>query len=310
MIDRTNYPVTLMCHPRACSTAFERVFIKRPDAFNVYNEPFADVHYYGPEARCQRHRVDGVNQVFPGYENCTYASRVEEIEAMNNAEEGKRAFFKDLAFQLVKAPDGTQELAPSFHMAPGAEPDNPTSIPVEILRRWRWTFLIRNPHESIPSLYRLSMPERRNETRWNEFQPSEAGYKELRRLFDYLMASKVIDPEEVCLVDAEDLLSGPERTVQAYCRHIGIDYKPEMLQWEADDTQASEILFSYKAFHTDALKSTGLKKRERVKVLTFEEENLSWQKEFGQEGAEQIRNTIEENMKDYEYLRSFRLKFD
>lgn len=178
---------------------------------------------------------------------------------------GKRAFFKDLAFQLAKPLDGMQELAPSFHMAPGAEPDNPTSIPVEIFRRWRWTFLIRNPRQSIPSLYRLSMPERRNDTGWNEFQPSEAGYKELRRLLDYLMASKVIDPEEVCLVDAEDLLSRPERTVQAYCRYIGIDYKPEMLYWEEDDVQASEILFSYKAFHMDALKSRGLK-RERVKV--------------------------------------------
>jgi hypothetical protein len=59
----------------------------RRDVLKVYNEPFADTCFYGPEARCQRHRVDGVNPVFPGYENCTYASRVEEIETMNNAEE-------------------------------------------------------------------------------------------------------------------------------------------------------------------------------------------------------------------------------
>lgn len=113
------------------------------------------------------------------------------------------------------------------------------------------------------------MPDRRNDTGWNDFQPSEAGYKELRNLFDFLAVSGVIDLEDICLVDAEDLVSRPEKTVQAYCQYIGIDFKPEMLQWQEDDAKASEILQSYKAFHVDALKSNGIK-REGAKVSNMQ----------------------------------------
>jgi hypothetical protein len=110
----TNKPIVLITHPRACSTAFERVsgfpscnfsilqknsacefsnvqnvqiLMTRRDVLNVLNEPFADPCFFGPEACSERHRVDGVNVVSPGYENCTYASRVADIERGNNAEE-------------------------------------------------------------------------------------------------------------------------------------------------------------------------------------------------------------------------------
>jgi hypothetical protein len=59
----------------------------RRDVLNVLNEPFADPCFFGPEARSERHRVDGVNVVSPGYDNCTYACRVADIERGNNAEE-------------------------------------------------------------------------------------------------------------------------------------------------------------------------------------------------------------------------------
>jgi hypothetical protein len=182
---------------------------------------------------------------------------------------GKRAFFKDMAFQLAKPIFETQELAPSFHMAPNAEPDNPTAIPLEVLRTWQWTFLIRTPRNSIPSLYRLSTPDRRNATGWHYFLASEAGYKQLRSLLDYLIASKVIHPGDVCLIDADDLLNQPEQVTQAYCQYIGIDYRPEMLRWdsEEDDAQAAKVFATWTAFHMDALKSRGLN-RKQAKVST------------------------------------------
>jgi len=149
-----------------------------------------------------------------------------------------------MAFQLAKPSHETQEIASSFNIAPDAERDNPVAIPLEILRSWQWTFLIRNPRQSIPSLYRLSTPEKRNATGWHYFLASEAGYEQLRSLLDYLIAAKVIDPENVCLIDADDLLARPEKVTQAYCKYIGIDYRPEMLCWTAKRMMRKQPRFS------------------------------------------------------------------
>jgi len=59
----------------------------RRDILKVLNEPFADPCFFGPEARSERHRVNGVNAISPGYETCTYASRVADVERANNVEE-------------------------------------------------------------------------------------------------------------------------------------------------------------------------------------------------------------------------------
>ena len=44
--------------------------------------------------------------------------------------------------------------------------------------------------------------------------------------------------------------------------------------------------------------------------MNTEEEDIKWQKEFGNQGAAVIRKVIEANMHDYNYLRTFRLKLD
>ena len=161
------------------------------------------------------------------------------------------------------------ELAPSFLKPPGTEPENPLALPIEILERFRWTFIIRDPRSSIPSLYRLSMPSRRAATGWHFFVLSEAGYKELRRLFDFLLSRKIIDHANICLVDADDLLAQPAKIAEAYCKYVDVDFKPDMLRWdtEEDDAQASEIFATWTAFHVDAMKSRGLNAKV-VKVST------------------------------------------
>lgn len=66
-----------------------------------------------------------------------------------------------MAFQIMKPNDETPELALYFGLQPDAVPDNPAALPLQVLRKFRWTFVIRHPRSSIPSLYRLSMPSRR-----------------------------------------------------------------------------------------------------------------------------------------------------
>lgn len=89
---------------------------------------------------------------------------------------------------------------------------NPTVIPRELLSDFHFTFLIRNPRHSIPSLYKCSTPPKSALAGWNGFRASDAGYEELRKLFDYLVAIRQIGPNtsnEICIIDAEDLLAYP-----------------------------------------------------------------------------------------------------
>lgn len=165
----------------------------------------------------------------------------------------------------MKPNDETPELAPSFGLPPDAEPNNPTALPLEVLKNFRWTFIIRHPRSSVPSLYRLSMPSRREATKFDYFLSSEVGYKELRRLFDFLLSQQVIDRGNICLVDADDLLAQPEKITEAYCKAIDVDFKPEMLHWdtEEDDAHVREVFAAphWQAFHHDAMTSRGLKAR-------------------------------------------------
>jgi hypothetical protein len=65
-------PVFVATHPRACSTAFERVFITRRDILNCVHEPFGDSYYYGPERLGERYEKDEAARKASGFANTTY----------------------------------------------------------------------------------------------------------------------------------------------------------------------------------------------------------------------------------------------
>src|SRR2546423_1453968 len=56
------------------------------------------------------------------------------------------------------------------------EPDTPTIVPAEMLAKFHFTFLIRDPHSSIPSYYRCTIPPLDKLTGFYNFDPLEAGY--------------------------------------------------------------------------------------------------------------------------------------
>ena len=133
--------------------------------------------------------------------------------------------------------------------------------------------------------------------------PSEAGYAELRRLFDYLRTEGVIGEDraskwltipagmdrkgneegeerarkaervKITVVDADELLAKPKEVVKRFCEDVGLEFDEAMLRWgneedgeEAEEQQhkAEEAFAKWKGFHDDALKSTGLKARGEV----------------------------------------------
>jgi hypothetical protein len=154
--------------------------------------------------------------------------------------------------------------------------------------------------------------------------PSEAGYDELRRVFDYLREQKQIGPVlagqhgalkdgevSTTVVDADDLLDDPEGIIKVYCKEVGIEYDPGMLNWdtEIDRKQAKDAFEKWNGFHNDAIESASLKPRDAAhKTKTIESENKEWLEKYGEKGQKIIRECVNQNIPDYEYLKSFAIK--
>lgn len=181
--------------------------------------------------------------------------------------------------------------SPPFPYDTPAEPKNPTVVPREILERFHFTFLIRHPKHAIPSYYRCCIPPLVERTGFNPFMPDEAGYEELRSLFDYCKNTGLIGPKicgrdeedqpagpppidsgiEICVIDADDLLDDPEGILSKYCQSIGLEFNPEMLKWdnEEDHEFAKEAFEKWDGFHDDAIHSKDLKPRQHVSSVPF-----------------------------------------
>jgi len=162
-----------------------------------------------------------------------------------------------------------------------------------MLKKFHFTFLIRDPHYSIPSYYRCTIPPLDKVTGFYHFLPSEAGYDEVRRVFDYLVTTGTVGPTfagipqngkgkvvngvngvangssgitDICVIDADDLLDNPKEMIEAYCQTVGMDYSPDMLHWEDEENQerARTAFEKWSGFHEDAIDSTELRARTHV----------------------------------------------
>lgn len=367
----SNKPLFVATHPRACSTAFERVFMTRRDTLQCVHEPFGDAYYFGPERLAERYEDDVQARKESGYSDSTYKTIFDRIA--REGSEGKRAFIKDMAQYWVPpngkpatiAPslvkykrgvgtdttqvrDGTPESpreGPPYPYKTKGEDKNPSVIPADLLASFHFAFLIRHPRNSIPSYYRCTIPPLDKVTGFYNFRPDEAGYDELRRLFDYLRDVGQIGPKfagepesatngtngvngtngtngtngvnghnskvEICVIDADDLLDNPSGITEAFCKSTGIKYEPEMLTWdnEEDHRVAKEAFEKWKGFHEDAIDSTELKARTHKKTPKTDEQLFEeWTEKYGKEGAEVIRDTVAANVADYEYLKQFAIK--
>ena len=146
---------------------------------------------------------------------------------------------------------------------------NPTIMPPEYLAKFQFCFLIRTPRLGIPSLYECSTPPKSSITGWHGLKSEDAGYRDIRTLLDYLIQIGQIGPgtdNEICIVDAEELLACPEETVENFCLSLGIPFDRGSLTWgtENDLSRARAAFKNWAPFHDAVLKSTGLIKQSRV----------------------------------------------
>lgn len=170
-----------------------------------------------------------------------------------------------------------------------AEPGNPTVMPRELQEKFHWAFLIRDPHYSVPSYLRCTIPPLDDVTGFHNYDPTEAGYDELRRHFDYLREAGLVGPRvstrpelssgeeevapgavEICVIDADDMLDEPAKTMEVFCNSVGLPYCPEMLKWdtEADHAVARAAFEKWRGFHNDAIESKALEQRMHVSFCT------------------------------------------
>ena len=181
------------------------------------------------------------------------------------------------------------EIPPSPQNREPTDKANPTVLPDTMLKQFHFAFLIRHPRCSIPSYFRCTVPPLDAMTGFHDFLPSEAGYRELRQFFDYLRASGHVGPhlaggssgpssknaadgsvtatpEEICVIDADDLLDDPAGIVKAFCNSVGLVFNASMLSWSTkkDYEIAVDAFQKWKGFHEDAIKSTGLQPRKNV----------------------------------------------
>lgn len=75
----TNKPIFVATHPRACSTAFERVFMTRTDLTCIH-EPFGDAFYFGPERLSSRYENDPEERKKSGFNETTYKDVLDAID--------------------------------------------------------------------------------------------------------------------------------------------------------------------------------------------------------------------------------------
>lgn len=203
------------------------------------------------------------------------------------------SYKRGVGTDTTSLPDAGPPLAksgPPYPYPTKGEEGNPTVVPRDLLANFHFAFLIRHPRNSIPSYYRCTIPPLDAITGFYNFRPDEAGYSELRRLFDYLRAEGLVGPRlagqaangsangvngasevkdpgiEITLVDADDLLDNPSGMIEAFCKSTGVKYEPEMLKWDTPEQQeyAKATFEKWKGFHEDAINSEELKQRTHV----------------------------------------------
>lgn len=170
-----------------------------------------------------------------------------------------------MAYYIMQPENKHTSIAPS--VSSKLEPGNPTVLPLDVLGKFNFTFLIRHPRRSIPSYWRCCLPPLSDRNGFPYFLPSEAGYDELVRLFDFLLESGITDKDHLTVLDADDLLDNPEKMIRMFCERTDIDFSPSMLEWSEEDGKiATEKFAKFDGFHDDCLRTTRLEGRSHAQV--------------------------------------------
>ena len=215
---------------RSRSTALERSLSMHSESMVMHElltEPFLKENNPTNYAKI----VSGQSEQKIESSGCSYATMLEVMTADYSAQ-GRPFFF-------------SKELSCYFDL---------TQIDSSWLKRFSHVVLIRRPHDSLESFYRVSIESPEEST---YFDPNEAGFIEA---FGIVNALKRINAR-VMVIDADaDLLERPEGTLQEMCRLASVNFESSMLHWKPAELST---WIKFRGWHEDAAKSTGFKAIER-----------------------------------------------
>ncbi|MEM9062525.1 MAG: HAD family hydrolase [Pseudomonadota bacterium] len=92
------------------------------------------------------------------------------------------------------------------------------AAPLDWISSCRHAFLIRPPHEVAASFG----------AKWESFGPDDLGFRRQAELFDRIEAATGA-PAPV--IEARDVLEGPETMLRALCKALDVPFEAEMLSW-------------------------------------------------------------------------------
>ena len=230
--------VILWTAPRCLSTAFYRSIstLKRTKHFQ---ELFSGPHYFGPERRNVRFppgsEVGNLTEKDLTYDTCKQTILADYSNA-------------DLIF--------TKEMAYCF----------PESMWHELttggFEDFIHTFLIRDPQRAIYSNYKAILKDNVGDA---TMDPSEVGFIELHKLYNFIKTKKDTTP---VVVDAIDLQTHPDETMKSYCEATGIQFDPNMTKWEKGSSENRYKLWS-PVWYSTVDQSTGF-----IKIKLEDQEPL------------------------------------
>ncbi len=127
----------------------------------------------------------------------------------------------------------------------------------DFLKGARHAFLLRHPREIIPS-YAAIKPD---------MQRHEVGVEYLHRIHQAVLDAG----GEPVVVDSDDFVDRPERTVRAYCEAVGLPFREDVLRWEPGER--TEWRQSAR-WHTDVSASSTVQRKERAYERNVETDPL------------------------------------
>ncbi len=227
--------VFLWSTPRSLSTAFERS-IRTLKNGRVFHNPFAKARYCGPDRTISEFAEFGVTteDVYgPVEPNSSYK---EIIAGMSPPYE------KDCAFVFAN-------VTPHF-----IEDRFEEVILYEGFKDFLHTFLIRDPHKMVPSLYQILLDLFGR----NYLSPNRGEYQQMLELYDLIVKQFNTSP---IVLDADDLLRDPEAMMRSYCEKCNLPYDENMTKWEPGMIPDWE--HCHTVLHETVLKSSGFIRKEK-----------------------------------------------
>lgn len=212
--------IAMWAHQRAMSTAFLRMMLERGDV-TVIHEPLVTLIDTG---RVSVPDVDG-STIEVNSEAALFAQ-------MRVLAQTRPVFFKDTVEHRYRYLFEHPEAIADFEH----------------------TFIVREPHRTISSLYHMKPT----------ITCPEVGYEHLFEIFELVSSMKTSPP---LVIDAERLVADPRTVIASWCRETGLPFLDHALTWQPEDRPEWQRT---RQWHTGVSQSSGFSAQQHDYEVTVD----------------------------------------